>query len=305
MSSYQPYNPSPSQPSQPAQPRQSQSTPTTPATTTQARSVSPATPTERVSSRRRLGDDTLRRQISRQPYVPSTTSVSSISKEFNTTEKLVNSQNKTFNSDTGLQLSTESLSFFKYVEGRGAKFSIFPEEVVFEKNFTDATGNRGSYPQSQTARYHFVSMITPGYIAHGRTSPLTNAQIRAAHPELTDEKILLMRNTFNQNATQRPFAYPIQISGYTPNSSELDKLRGLQRDLYSYTNSNAPLEFKDTGKFEGVPFTRSQPQTNSPVSNVGQRPPQNAKPGDLWFDTEGGRLFAYVRINNSIHWLEV
>ena len=299
MSSYQ-YNPSPSQPSQPRQSSQSQTRPTT-----RSSSATPVRRSSSVNSRRNVDDGALRKRIARQPYRPSSSSTSSVSKEFNTSEELVKTQNKIFNRDTGLELSTESLSFFKYVEGRGAKFSIFPEEVAFEKNFTDAKGNRGSYPQSQTARYHFVLMITPGYIAHGRQTPLSNVQISAAHPELTDEKISLMRRTFNQNASQRPFAYPIQISGYTPNSSELDKLRSLQRDLYSYTNSNAPLEFKDAGKFEGVPFTRSQPQTNSPVSNVGRRPPQNAKAGDLWFDTEGGRLFAYVTINNNTHWLEV
>ena len=305
MSSYQQYNPTPAQPSQPTQPRQSQSTPSTPTTTTPARSVSPARRTAGASSRRRLDDGTLRRQISRQPYVPSNTSTSSVSKEFNTTNDRVKSQNKTFGRDTGLDISTESLSFFKYVEGRGAKFSIFPEEIAYEKNFTTPDGKRGSYPQSQTARQHFVGMITPGYIAHGYTTPMTNLEMRSVHSELSDEKILVMRNTYNQNASQRPFVYPIQISGYNPNSSELQKLRSLQRDLYSYVNSVSPLEFVESGKFEGVPFTRSQPQTNSPVSNVGQRPPQNAKVGDLWFDTEGGRLFAYVRINNSVHWLEV
>ena len=298
MSSYQ-YNPSPSQPT-PSQPAQSQSTPSTP-----ARNVSRTRQAISPTPRRVTSNGSTRDTIARQGYSPSSTSSSSVSKEFNTTEQLVKSQNKTFNRDTGLNISTESLSFFKYVEGRGAKFSLFPEEVIFEKNFTNAKGNRGSYPQSQTARYHFVLMITPGYVAHGRKTPLTNVQIRAAHPELTEDKISLMRNTYNQNASQRRFAYPIQISGYTPNSSELDKLRGLQRELYSYTNSSRPLEYKETGKFEGVPFVRSQPQVNSPVSKVGERPPANANPGDLWFDTEGGRLFAYVRINNSTHWLEV
>lgn len=298
MSSYQ-YNPSPSQPT-PRQPAQRQSTPSTP-----ARNVSRTRQASNTTPRRVTSNGTTRNTIARQGYTPSSTTSSSVSKEFNTTEQLVKSQNKTFSRDAGLDISPESLSFFKYVEGRGAKFSIFPEEVVFEKNFTDASGKRGSYPQSQTARYHFVLMITPGYLAHGRKTPLTNLQIRAAHPELTEEKISLMRNTYNQNASQRPFVYPIQISGYTPNSSELDKLRGLQRELYSYTNSTKPLEFKETEKFEGVPFVRSQPQANSPVSKVGERPPANANPGDLWFDTEGGRLFAYVRINNSTHWLEV
>lgn len=293
MSSYQ-YNPSPRQPAQ------RHSTPSTP-----ARNVSTTRQGGSAAPRRVTSNGSTRDTIARQGYVPSSSTSSSVSKEFNTTEQLVKSQNKTFNSDTNLDISPESLSFFKYVEGRGAKFSIFPEEVVFNKNFTDASGKRGSYPQSQSARYHFVRMITPGYLAHGRKTPLTNIQIRAAHPELTEEKISLMRNTYNQNASQRPFVYPIQISGYTPNSSELDKLRGLQRELYSYTNSTRPLEYKETGKFEGVPFVRSQPQSNSPVSKVGERPPANAKPGDLWFDTEGGRLFAYVRINNSTHWLEV
>ena len=298
MSSYQ-YNPSPSQPT-PSQPTQRQSPPSTP-----ARNVSGTRQAGSPTPRRVTSNGSTRDTIARQGYIPSSTSSSSVSKEFNTTEQLVKSQNKTFNRDTGLDISTESLSFFKYVEGRGAKFSIFPEEIAYEKNFTTPDGKRGSYPQSQSARQHFVGMITPGYIAHGYTTPMTNLQMRSVHPELSDEKISVMRNTYNQNASQRPFVYPIQISGYKPNSSELDKLRSLQRELYSYINSSRPLEFKETGKFEGVPFVKSQPQVNSPVSKVGERPPANANLGDLWFDTEGGRLFAYVRINNSTHWLEV
>ena len=149
MSSYQ-YNPSPSQPSQPSQPRQSSQSQTRP--TTRSGGVAPVRRSSSVTSRRNVDDGALRKRIARQPYSPSSSSTSSVSKGFNTTEELVKSQNKVFNRDAGLELSTESLSFFKYVEGRGAKFSIFPEEVAFEKNFTDAKGNRGSYPQSQTAR---------------------------------------------------------------------------------------------------------------------------------------------------------
>ena len=125
-------------------------------------------------------------------------------------------------------------------------------------------------------------MITSGYVAHGAATPLTNLQLRAAHPELTDEKISAMRSVFNTNSTQRPFVFPVQISGYAPNTSELEKLKTLQRELYSYVNSKIPLEFKKTAS-----------------------PPSNPNSGDLWFDSSSGRLFAYVKINNSVQWLEV
>ena len=300
MSSYQPSTPPPSQPSQP---RQTPSTP--PSTSTPAtRSVGTQSTSRAVSTQSQGSASEI---IARQQYVGSSTVTSSVSSTFNPTQETVDGQNRQFSADIGLDLEIETLSFFKYVEGRGAKFSIFPEEIAYDKNFTTAQGGRGSYPQSQTARYHFVYMITSGYVAHGAATPLTNLQIRAAHPELTDEKISAMRSVFNTNSTQRPFVFPVQISGYAPNTSELEKLKTLQRELYSYVNSKTPLEFKKTETFEGAPFNRKYHVTKekSTISSVSASPPSNPNSGDLWFDSSSGRLFAYVKINNSIQWLEV
>ena len=304
MSSYQ-YSPSPATPSTPSR----QTTPSTPATTPQ-RSTTSAPSVEQNFQTRGSESGFLKKSVTpanqllgRRSYTP-TQSVSSISKTFNTTEEQVKNQNKSFLPDTNLQLSTESMSFIKYVEGKGAKLSVFAEEIAYEKNFTNALGERGSYPQSQTARYHFVSMITPGYVAHGRQTPLTNEQILNAHPELTLEKISTMRQTYNQNSKTRPFLFPIEITNYVPNTSELNKLKALQRDVYSYAASESPLEFVRTGKFEGSPVLRGLPQDGT-VSSTEGTPPRNAVAGDLWFDTVSGRLFAYVRINNNTQWLEV
>ena len=207
-----------------------------------------------------------------------------------------------------LKVTDESKTYFNFVENNlGVRFNVFLEEPVYERNFTDENGDRGSYPGDQTARYHMVGMLLSGSKKHGFTTPLRNDQIKSVHKELTDEKISAMRSVFNTNSTQRPFVFPVQISGYAPNTSELEKLKTLQRELYSYVNSKTPLEFKKTETFEGAPFNRKYHVTTekSTISSGSASRPSNPNSGDLWFDSSSGRLFAYVKINNSIQWLEV
>jgi hypothetical protein len=75
-------------------------------------------------------------------------------------------------------VSDEARQYFTYLENRGIEFGIFAEEISYFRNFTDNKGNRGSYPASETARKHFVTMITPGRNLHGSPTPLTNSDIK-------------------------------------------------------------------------------------------------------------------------------
>ena len=47
-----------------------------------------------------------------------------------------------------LKVTDESKTYFNFVENNlGVRFNVFLEEPVYERNFTNENGDRGSYPR--------------------------------------------------------------------------------------------------------------------------------------------------------------
>ena len=203
-------------------------------------------------------------------------------------------------------MTVESINnLISYLEAKGVQLTIFAEEDGYTKNFTFADGERGNYPAGQTARYHFVSMIVEGNFAHGEKTPLTNAQIKQAHPELTDQKINNMRSLYEQNKNIRPFEFPIQIKGGSQQS--IDLVTKQKQSVYSYLLQNKPLVNYETSKYTRPGLSRKFPVSSStPVNtNVSPNQPTSATSGDIWINTGTGRNYVFIAEGSKGYWVEL
>ena len=223
-----------------------------------------------------------------------------------TEDSLKSQQNSRDFIDSARQVvSDEARQYFTYLESRGIEFGIFAEEISYFRNFTDSKGNRGSYPAFETARKHFVTMITPGRTLHGSPTPLTNSDIKLAHPELTDSKINTMRNAFSTNSTKRAFSYPIEVRKGSLTTDEITKLRAYGSEFYSYVNSKSPLIVRQRQQYQAPFYRKQSPKTgNSPQTFTSPNQPAIANPGDFWFDTNSSTLFIFTQIDNQVYWVE-
>ena len=224
----------------------------------------------------------------------------------NTPKRLSSQIDSQFYKDSGRSsVSSESNTFFSYLESKGIVFTIFTEEEAYSENFTNDKGERGSYPAGQTARYHFVEMITPGKTLHNFQTPLTNGDIKNAHPELTDVKIDAMRAAYNQNQSIRPFSYPVQIRNAS--NADIEKLKQNQVQLFSYVNAKKPLNVVSTAPYQRPNLTRgfSSKSTKGTVPYMSVQRPRAAENGDLWFDQKHGRLYVFMSLVSGSYWVEV
>ena len=231
----------------------------------------------------------------------------SVSEITNPTEDSLKSQqnSRDFIDSARQVVSDEARQYFTYLENRGIEFGIFAEEISYFRNFTDSKGNRGSYPASETARKHFVTMITPGRNLHDSPTPLTNSEIKLAHPELTDSKINTMRNTFSTNSTKRAFSYPIEVRAGSLTADEITKLRSYGSEFYSYVNSKSPLVVRQAQQYQAPFYRKQSPKTgNSPQTFTSPNQPAIANPGDFWFDTNSSTLFIFTQIDSQVYWVE-
>lgn len=273
----------------------------------------PATPTpppaqeqnveRQVDSQIIVSDESRTLDRSRPPYVTDT----SVAQKTSVSTESLNAQvgSKFYLDSSRSQVSEESATYFEYLESKGVVFTIFAEEEVYFRNFTKSDGERGSYPSSQTARYHFVEMATPGKTLHNFSTPLSNGNMRNAHPELTDEKIDSMRAAFNQNQSIRPFSFPVQVRNASP--SDIEKLRQNQMQLFSYVNKKSPLNVLATAPYERPNLTRgfSSRTSNGTVPYMSVQKPRAAENGDLWFDQKHGRLYVFMSLVSGSFWVEV
>ena len=201
-----------------------------------------------------------------------------------------------------LKVTDESKTYFNFVENNlGVRFNVFLEEPVYERNFTNENGDRGSYPGDQTARYHMVGMLLSGSKKHGFTTPLRNDQIKSVHKELTDEKIDLMRSAYVRNESLTPFQVPVRATNLT--NDIIEKLRPLQDELLAYVNAKSPLTVRQPGKYNAGTYDYNKKRAIKGFSGMNQ--PPRPVPGDTWFDTKRGLRFVYVKINNSAYWMEM
>ena len=203
-------------------------------------------------------------------------------------------------------VSQEAEGYFKFLESRGVSFGVFAEEPAYAANFTNSKGDRGSYPQGQTARYHFVQMMTPGFSLHNFQTPLSNESIVSAHKELTLEKVKAMRATYEANKNIRPFLFPIEVREGILTNEEVAKLISFGGEFYAYVNKTKPLIIRDNKKYSAS-TSRSIPlrRDGSSVPFVSSVQPASSNPGDLWFNTSTGNLFLFTRIDNQTYWVEV
>tara|TARA_R100000406_G_scaffold95400_1_gene89577 strand:+ start:16 stop:888 length:873 start_codon:yes stop_codon:yes gene_type:complete len=241
--------------------------------------------------------------VSRPTYITDT----SVSEKTNVTQESLALQiNSKFYKDSERSpVSEESTTYFSYLESKGVVFTIFAEERAYSENFTNDAGDRGSYPSSQTARYHFVQMITPGNTLHNFQTPLSNGNMKNAHPELTDEKIDVMRATYDQNQNIRPFAYPIQVRNASV--EDIEKLKQNEMQLFSYVNAKKPLNVVSTAPYERPNLTRgfSNRTNKGTVPYMSVQRPRAAENGDLWFDQKHGRLYVFMSLVSGSYWVEV
>ena len=147
-------------------------------------------------------------------------------------------------------------------------------------------------------------MITSGYVRHGAATPLTNAQIISAHPELSNEKIDTMRQAFDSNRRTRPFALPIE-SNSPLSESDIERALPIQDQIYSSTQKVAPLQVRETPKSTGT-LTYNSPvsRSKSSVPFVTPTQPNSANPGDLWYNTKAGKLFLFIKSGTQTYWVE-
>ena len=202
-------------------------------------------------------------------------------------------------------VSETATNFLNYLNSKNITFRVFLEEKVYLENFTDDKGNRGSYPKGSTARTHFVEMITPGYVRHGNATPMTNAQIKNAHPELTDEKINTMRTAFESNKNTRPFPLPLE-SNTSLSESDVQRAVPIINQIYSDTAKKSPLQIRENSG------TNPVPSYNSPVSRskasvpfVSPIQPSSANPGDLWYNIKLAKMFIFIKQNSQTYWVEL
>lgn len=249
------------------------------------------------------GDQDSRGSALRPNYITS----NSVSEETNVSTKTLDSQLKSsfYVEVSRNTVSEESTTYFTFLESKGVVFTIFAEEEVYSKNFTKENGDRGSYPTSQTARYHFVDMLSSGKIIHGFESPLTNGNMRHAHPELTDTKIEAMRSAFAQNQNIRPFAYPVQVRNAS--AEDIEKLKQNEMELFSFVNAKKPLNVVSTASYERPNLTRgfSSKTNKGTVPFMSVQRPRAAENGDLWFDQKHGRLYVFMSLVSGSFWVEV
>ena len=205
-----------------------------------------------------------------------------------------------------INVSSESETFFKFLESKGVSFGVFAEEPAYALNFTNQKGERGSYPPDQTARYHMVQMLTAGFSIHGFNTPLSNESIKFAHKELSIEKIAVMRAAYEANKNIRPFLFPIEIREGALTVDEVSKLISLGGEFFSYVSKNKPLVVRENQKYAAANI-RSIPlrKNNTSVPCVTDIQPDIANPGDLWFNTSNGNVFLFTKIDNQTYWVEV
>jgi|TARA_E500000318_G_scaffold105368_1_gene112206 hypothetical protein len=274
-------------------------TPTTPATP----ASNPVPQQQTDTGTGEIITNTQEKIISRSTYITDV----SVSEKTNVTQESLASQvnSKFYKESERNQVSAESNTYFSYLESKGVIFTIFAEEQVYSTNFTNSEGERGSYPSSQTARYHFVEMLTPGKTLHNFQTPLTNGNMKNAHPELTDEKIDAMRAAYNQNQNIRPFSYPVQIRNAS--AADIEKLKQNQVELFSYVNAKKPLNVVSTAPFQRPNLTRgfSGKSTKGTVPYMSVQKPRAAENGDLWFDQKHGRLYVFMSLVSGSYWVEV
>ena len=289
-------------------------TPATPATpAAPAAPAAPATPAAPAADsviQRQTDTETGEVITSRQEkFVPRPIYITdiSVSEKTNVTQETLAAQiNSKFYKDSERSpVSEESNTFFSYLESKGVVFTIFAEERAYSQNFTNDSGDRGSFPSSQTARYHFVQMLTPGITVHNFQTPLSNGDMRNAHPELTDEKINVMRATYEQNKNIRPFAYPVQVRNVS--DEDVEKLKQNEMELFSYVSAKKPLNVVSTAPYERPNLTRgfSNKTNKGTVPYMSVQRPRAAENGDLWFDQKHGRLYVFMSLVSGSYWVEV
>ena len=199
----------------------------------------------------------------------------------------------------------ETLNLIDYVQAKGVLLTIFAEEEGYAQNFTDDQGNRGSYPKGQTARFHFVGMIIKNNFVHGYETPLTNLQIKEAHPELTDQKIDAMRGLFNQNKNIRPFEFPVQVKNSNDELTNL--LFNDRQSVYSYLLQNKPLVNYQTATYERPGLARkfSIKEKDSSSTIITPNAPSSATSGDIWINTSTGLNYVFVIEDGRGYWVEM
>ena len=203
-------------------------------------------------------------------------------------------------------LSESGETFIKVLLSKDFNFFQFneePEYSVYE-----------SFPKGQTARYHFIEMITEG--GHGYTEPMTNFQIRSAHPDLTDSEIDSLRKFYNDNKNRRPFKFPFESTRPFTDVSLINGVNQNEQDFVLYFGTTRPV-IESTGiTFEyslnsGQFVTKSNVASSIKGSNsrdikyVNTIIPPVANVGQYWMNTSSGRIYVYMTDGITNAWVEV
>jgi hypothetical protein len=187
-------------------------------------------------------------------------------------------------------------SYFEYLSGRGFDFFIFNEEPEYAEAYS-------SQPIGESARYHFIEMITQG--GHKFNHPMNDAEIRLSHSDLDETKIQNLRRIYKLNYSLRPFKIPVQVSRVGLSDEDIATINANLSAFESKVRQTSSLVVSEPKKPKFNSIQKLPSIRGTIVSRASVSPPTNPNIGDLWYNTGTAKLFSYLSDGKSTYWVEV
>jgi len=188
--------------------------------------------------------------------------------------------------------------YYNFLKSSGFRIFEYQEEPEY------AAAYDSWRDKAPSARYHFVEMITEG--GHGINRPLTDLEVLQFHPDLTKEKVELLRAVYDLNANTRSFKQPIQVSKSGLPQKDKDRINSELDSFYNTVKKVAPLIIRNVPTYVAASLDVRPPTlTGTTIKNVSINPPTRPEVGDLWFNSGKGKYFAFLADGKSKYWVEV
>tara|TARA_R100000664_G_C2735909_1_gene125369 strand:+ start:596 stop:1222 length:627 start_codon:yes stop_codon:yes gene_type:complete len=186
-------------------------------------------------------------------------------------------------------------TYFEYLLSRGFSFFIFDEEPEYAEAYS-------SFPNN-TARYHFIEMITQG--GHSFNHPMSDAEVKLAHPDLNEKEIQNLRRVYKLNYSLRPFKIPVQISRSGLGDEDIATINANLSAFETKVRQSSSLIINEPKKPKFNSIQKLPSIRGTIVSRASVSPPSNPNVGDLWYNSGTAKLFSYLSDGKSTYWVEV